>query len=150
MRLMKFFRTEDGSVLVLTSILLLAVVAALGLAIDVGNIRFTQRRLQSAADAAALAAALQVSNCGSQSCSSMQTAVKTAMSENGFTGATVTASCTGWGGSTGLVVVVNDPPCLQGSSDPNHGNTNYVEVVASEQVPTSPDPCLSRKHALSA
>ncbi len=136
MRLMKFFRTEDGSVLVLSSILLLAVIAALGLAIDVGNIRFTQRRLQSAADAAALAAALQVSNCGWQSCTSMQTAVKTAMTENGFAGATVTADCSGWGGSTGLVVVVNDPPCLQGPSDPNHGNTNYVEVVASEQVPT--------------
>ncbi len=136
MRRMKFFRTEDGSVLVLTSILLVAVVASLGLAIDVGNIRFTQRRMQSAADAAALAATLQVSACGGQVCTAMQTAAKTAMSENGFPGATVTSNCTGWAGGTGLNIVVNDPPCLQGTSDPNYGNSNYVEVVASEQVPT--------------
>ena len=137
MRLMKFFRTEDGSVLVLTSILLVAVVASLGLAIDVGNIRFTQRRMQSAADAAALAATLQVSNCGGTVCAAMQTAAKTAMSQNGFPGGTVTSGCTAWTGSgTGLNIIVNDPPCLQGSSDPNSGNSNYVEVVASEQVPT--------------
>src|SRR5690242_20371712 len=51
-------RSESGQAIVLTVCCLAAVCDFLGLAVDVGAIRATQRHLQSTADAAALAGAI--------------------------------------------------------------------------------------------
>jgi Flp pilus assembly protein TadG len=136
MRKLSRENAEQGSVLVFTALALLVIVAFVGLAIDVGNLRNTKRHLQSAVDAAALAAALEVSACkGTSACSAMQTAAQSALAENGFSGSTVMTDCSGTPGSA-LTVMVNNPPCIQGANDPNSGNASYVEVYASESVPT--------------
>ena len=50
-------------------------------------------------------------------------------------GSTLSANCPGSIGM-GLTLMVNNPPCYQGTSDPNTGKANYAEVVASENVQT--------------
>jgi len=136
MRLLCRGKSEEGSVLIFMALAMVVIVSFVGLAIDVGNLRNTKRRLQSAVDAAALAAALEVSACnGTNACSAMQTAAKSALSENGFPGSTVMTGCGATPGPS-LTIMVNNPPCIQGANDPNSGNTSYVEVYASESVPT--------------
>ena len=44
---------ESGSILVLTALCLVVVLAILGLAVDLGHVRYVKRNLQNAADAAA-------------------------------------------------------------------------------------------------
>jgi Flp pilus assembly protein TadG len=136
MRLKPLCISEEGSTLVLTSLGMLVIIAFVGLAIDVGNLRFAKRHLQAAADAAALAAALEVYSCqGTNACSAMQTAAQSSLTENGFSASTILSNCSGTAGS-GLTITINNPPCAQGSNDPNNGNTGYVEVIASEKQPT--------------
>src|ERR1700761_8561226 len=66
---------ERGSILAMTAFGLSLIIAAIGVAIDIGHIEFVRRSLQSAADAAALAAALEARTCGtSTNCSAMQAA----------------------------------------------------------------------------
>jgi Flp pilus assembly protein TadG len=108
-----------------------------GLAIDIGSLRYSKRHLQAAADAAAIAAALEVSSCqGAHNCSSIQTAAQSSLNENGFTGGAILTNCSGTAG-TGLTIMVNNPPCLQGAADPNSGKSGYVEVIATETQQTS-------------
>lgn len=136
MRLKPLCISEEGSTLVLTSLGMVVIIGFVGLAIDVGNLRFAKRHLQAAADAAALAAALEVYSCnGTNACSAMQTAAQSSLSENGFSASTILTNCSGTAGS-GLTITINNPPCAQGSIDPNSGNTGYVEVIASEKQPT--------------
>jgi Flp pilus assembly protein TadG len=132
------WKSEDGSTLVLTAIGMVAIIAFAGLAIDVGSLRYTRRHLQAAADAAAVAAALEATTCssGTTNCAAVQTAATTAMAENGFSGTTLLTNCSGPAG-TSLTIMVNGPPCYQGAVDPNSGNSSYVEVVASEAQPTN-------------
>ena len=133
----QFWKADEGSTLVLTSLGMVVILAFAGLAIDVGSLRFARRHLQAAADAAAIAAALEVSSCqGTNGCSSIQTAAQTSLNENGFAGSTVLTNCTGTPGS-GLTIMVNNPPCAQGTGDPNSGKTGYVEVVATATEQTS-------------
>ena len=33
-------------------------------------------------------------------------------------------------------MIINDVPCVMGTSDPNHSNTNMVEVVLTEPIST--------------
>jgi Flp pilus assembly protein TadG len=136
MRLKPLCISEEGSTLVLTSLGMVVIIAFVGLAIDVGNLRSVKRHLEAAADAAALAAALEATSCqGTNACSAMQTAAKSSMAENGFSVSTVLTNCSGTAGS-GLTITVNNPPCAQGANDPNSGKTSYVEVIASETQPT--------------
>jgi Flp pilus assembly protein TadG len=133
----RLVREESGQALVLAGLGMTVVVAFLAIAIDVGQLRYEQTKLQSAADAAAIAGALEISTCGSTyACTTMQTAVKQALTENGFSGSVAYTNC-GTPGS-GLTVAVNQGPCQLGStsSDPNYGNSNYVEVVVSYPQPT--------------
>jgi Flp pilus assembly protein TadG len=130
-------KDESGQALVLTGVGLMAIVAFLALAIDVGQLRYEQTKLQNAADAAAIAAALEMSTCGStHACTTMQTAAKQALVENGFSGATAYANCATPG--SGLTITINQGPCALGStsSDPNYGNSQYVEVVVTYPQPT--------------
>jgi hypothetical protein len=119
----------------LSAMSLVVIMGFLGLAIDVGHLLFVKRSLQKAADAAALAGAIEVRVCGlSPNCPAMQTAAQDAMSENGMTADTVLTNCSGSSG-TGVTLMVNNPSCFD-AGDPNTGKPNYVEAVASQTVPT--------------
>ncbi len=132
-RLKEGFRQESGQALVLTGLSMILVICFAGLAIDVGQLRYAQRQLQSAADAAAIAGALEISYCGTSNCAAMQNAAKTAVEENGYTVADLVTQCATSSGS-GLSLAVNNGPCAMGSTtkDPNYGNTSYVEAVVTK------------------
>ena len=136
---MKLFtpnENEEGSTLVITVLGMVAILGFAGLAIDVGSLRSAERRLQSAADAAAVAGALQISSCsGTDNCGAIRDAVTSAMTENGASPTTVLTDCAGSTGSA-VTVMVNNPPCVSGSADPNSGKSSFVEVVATSQEPT--------------
>lgn len=131
----RLLRRESGSVAVMVAVSLVVIFGMMGLAIDVGQLRLAKQQLQMAADAAALAGALELNACGGTAdCAAMETAAQDALTENGFTGSTAQASCVPSG--TGLAISVNNGPCAMGAADPHNGNTNYVEVVVSQMQPT--------------
>jgi Flp pilus assembly protein TadG len=124
---------DSGQVLVIAALCMVVLIGFLGMAVDIGFIRHEQHRLQTAADATALAAALEVRVCGgTPNCAAMQTAAEKAMEENGYSGATVITNCAT--PSTALTVMVNNPTCLI-NSDPNKARYNYVETQVSETAP---------------
>jgi Flp pilus assembly protein TadG len=128
-------RGDSGSAAVLVAISLVPIFGMMGLAIDVGQLRFAKQRLQMTADAAALAGALELNACGATAdCSALETAAQDALTENGFTGSTLQASCIPTG--IGLAISVNNGPCALGSQNPHNGNTSYVEAVVSQAQPT--------------
>jgi Flp pilus assembly protein TadG len=133
--LRRLARGDSGSAAVLVAISLVPIFGMMGLAIDVGQLRFAKQRLQMTADAAALAGALELGTCGATAdCSALETAAQNALTENGFTGSTLQASCIPSG--TGLAISVNNGPCALGSQNPHNGNTKYVEAVVSQSQPT--------------
>jgi hypothetical protein len=107
----------------------------LALAIDIGNLFCAQRQLQTFADAAAMAGALEASACGTPNCAVIQTAATTALTEGGSPAPTLFLQCAAASG-TGLLLTINNGPCALGASDPNNLNKNYVEAVVTEQEPT--------------
>lgn len=131
------FRDDSGQVLVVSALFMLVLIGFLGLAVDIGSVRYEQRRLQTAADATALAGALSVRVCGTTpNCAAMQSAVQNAMTENGYTGATLVTNCATSGAT--LSVMVNNPTCLTTNvvgSDPTKPRYNYVETQVSEITP---------------
>jgi Flp pilus assembly protein TadG len=134
--LRKYVRDESGQTAILTAVSLVAIISFLGLAIDLGNMRYQQRRLQAATDAAALAAGLEFRDCGTvNGCTAMQQATKNSAVENGYTGATFVQNC-GAMPTSGTGLMLNNPVCFTGASDPNAGNRNYVEVVMKKYQPT--------------
>jgi hypothetical protein len=108
----------------------------LAMAIDIGNLFYTQRQLQTLADSAAMAGALEISACAGKNnnCGAIQTAATTALTEGGSPAPTLFLQCATTSGS-GLLLTINNGPCAL-SGDPNRGNANYVEAVVSETVPT--------------
>lgn len=115
---------ERGSILVTTALCMLMFIAILGLAIDFGHFLLVKRNLQGAADAAALAAALEARSCnGTQVCTAMQSAAQGALQENGLAADTVITNCTGT--ASGVTLTLNNPPCAI-SGDPNSGKTTYA------------------------
>jgi Flp pilus assembly protein TadG len=130
-----FLRCESGSAAVMVALSLVVILGIMGLAIDVGQLRLTKQNLQMAADAAALAGALELNTCGSTpDCAAMEAAAKAALTENGFTASTVQTGCIPTG--TGLAITINNGPCALGTANPHNGNTSYVEVVVSQNQPT--------------
>ncbi len=133
---MKDFREDEGQVLVLTALSITVLLLMLALAIDAGQLYYTQRQLQTAADAAALAGALETSQCGATSnCTAMQAAAKAALAEKGINSPTFYTQCAATTG-TGTEITLNNGPCALGSSDPNYKNTSYVEAVVSRPQAT--------------
>jgi Flp pilus assembly protein TadG len=129
-------RGEDGNILVLAACGMTFLCGLMALGLDAGHVMFMQRQLQTMADAAALAGALEIGTCGgTANCTAMQTAAKSALTENGVSGVTLVTQCGGSGGS-GIVLMVNNGPCYAGASDPYSGNTDYVEAVMSQPVKT--------------
>jgi hypothetical protein len=111
------------AVVLVAAVLLLILLPIMGLGIDFGYFRYQEVQLQTAADAAAIAAAGELSYGVTCSCNAVQAAGQNASAANGF--------ASGAGGAT---VTVNNPP--QSSQDPNSGNANYVEVVITQNEPT--------------
>ena len=126
---------ERGSILLLTALSLTAFVALVGISVDIGHVLLEKRKLQAAADAAAMAGAIEVRLCGGvTNCQTMQSAVQSAVSENNINVSTTLTNCSGTAGS-GVTLTVNNPVC-EVSTDPNKGKGNYVEAVLSEPVNT--------------
>jgi hypothetical protein len=99
--------------MVLVALGMVVLIGVLGLAIDIGYYRYVRRELQTAADAAALAGAMDLSY------SDVTTAAQAASSENGFAN-----------GSSGVVVKVYNPP-----HDGPYASSNYptyVEAVVTQ------------------
>lgn len=133
---MRLLKEQSGQAVVLAAVSLAAILGMAGLAIDVGQLRYEKQRLQMAADAAALAGALELNACaGTADCSALQAAAQDALTENGFTVSSLQTNCAS-GGGTGLTLTVNNGPCALGAQDPHAGNTNFVEAVVSESEPT--------------
>jgi Flp pilus assembly protein TadG len=115
---------QAGQSLLLVAGCMFALLALLGLAIDVGYYRYFTRKMQTAADAAAIAGALQIPYGNGSPNFYVQTAALNAATENGFTG-----------GTNGVTVTVSNPP-----ADPPFNSTTYpmdVEVkITDNQLPT--------------
>lgn len=138
-RFERIFREESGQMVLLFAILLPVLLGFAAIAIDIGILRYQKEQLQSAADAAAIASTLEASYCGGSVCPMMEQAAKQSMAENGYNNVTlVTDQCSGTQGvsSTGITLALNNPPCALGSNDPNDGNPDSVETIASKQEPT--------------
>jgi len=115
---------EAGQALVLVAAALVFVlIPILGLGIDIGYFRSQETELQTAADAAAIAAAGELSYSATCSCAAVQVAGQNSAAANGFTN-----------DANGATVLVNNPPLS--SNDPNNGNSNFVEVVITQNEPT--------------
>jgi Flp pilus assembly protein TadG len=128
-------RNDSGQTLVVAALCMTVLIGFLGLAIDAGQLRYQKRQLQKAADAAALAGALELAYCGGTlNCASLRSATASALSENGFAGSTIRTQCAAGSGNA-LEVMINNPPCAL-SGDPNIGRGAYVEVVLSKPQPT--------------
>lgn len=131
MKIRNLYSDDSGQTIIVAALALVVVLGAIGMAVDVGHLRFVKHKLQKAADAAALAAGLEIRVCGSNiTCTTMQTAASNAIVENGMTVDNLRTNCAA-PPATGLTLTVNRPVCSQGSSDPNAGKNPYVEVVVS-------------------
>ena len=125
---------DAGQALVVVALGMVVLLGFLGLGLDLGYLRYMKRQMQKAADAAAIAGAVELTYCGSTSdCSALTTAAQDALTENGFTSSTLVTNC--GTSSNNLVITVNNPPCHLGASDPHHGDAHYVEVVVSQVEP---------------
>jgi hypothetical protein len=80
---LRLSRDDDGAVMVLVALMIVALIGLGALAVDVGNLAYTQRRLQAVTDMAALAGA-EVINCGGCATNS---AITTANAYSGIAGA---------------------------------------------------------------
>ncbi len=105
-------RQQSGQVLVLAAISMVVLVGFLALSVDVGLLWASRRQMQTAADAAAVAAAVAL-----RSGHSYHVAAQNTSSLNGFTD-----------GQNGVTVTPNNPP----QSGTYAGNSSYVEVVVKQ------------------
>jgi Putative Flp pilus-assembly TadE/G-like len=113
-----FARAESGAAAVYVAIVIPAFVGAGGLAVDVASWYSTQRTMQSGADAAAYAAALELARQGldqAPDLTAMQAAADDAASRNGV----------------GTTVTLNIPP-LSGLAA---GDAQAVEIIVTEPAP---------------
>jgi len=101
--------------MVVVGLTMVALMGAAGLAVDLGYLRYIQRRAQNAADSAAVAATAELLN------GDYVTAGKNDAAANGFTD-----------GSNNVTVAVNYPPTLGIYAN----QTNFVEVIVTQSVPT--------------
>jgi len=119
---MRFFpkrsRRRRGQIVLLSALTLPAAAAFLGLALDTGLVLETRRRVQSAADSAVMSATHELQR------GKPDLAVDAAFldaARNGFDDEAPQTS-----------VTVNHPP----AGGPRAGNTDFVEVIISENLPT--------------
>jgi Putative Flp pilus-assembly TadE/G-like len=108
-------KSEKGQAIVVMAFALVGLLAFMALAVDVGFLRYEKRLLQTAADAAAIAGAAELSY------GDVTSAADSDSAANGFTN-----------GSNGVTVAVNNPPL----SGPHVSDSNYVEAIVSRTAPT--------------
>ena len=111
-------RDESGQAMAMTAFGFGILLAFMALAVDTGILFHAKGKLQTAADAAAIAGALDYLYNGSTS--SAQTAARSASGDNGYTD-----------GAGGVTVTVNSPA----ASGPNAGTGGTVEAIVSKSVP---------------
>ena len=111
-------RSRRGFVVVTMLVSMVAVLAFLGLGIDVGYEEYVKTRMQTAADAAAVGAAQELRASGS---TNLVTAAKNDAAANGFTD-----------GANAVIITVNNPPATGYST----ADSTAVEVLISQNVPT--------------
>lgn len=116
---MKVRNNEDGQVLVITALSMTLLLAFLGFAIDVGLLFRAKRNAQIAADAAAVAAALDYQY--NTNVASAKAAGQAAATANGFTN-----------GVSGVTVTINPPP-LNG---PEANVAGYAEAIVTQSNST--------------
>jgi len=110
--------------LYLAAVGMLALMAFVGLGIDMGVMRYQKRLLQSAADAAAISAANNLAYVGASPADAAQNALPT----NGFPGASTLLQNEACPTSvSGLTVTVNNPP-----QSGQHTGSAYVEVCVAQ------------------
>jgi len=137
MEAMKMLRDESGNILIMTAVSFTLLLSFLAIAIDLGNLFYSQRQLQTMADAAAMAGALEAGACSSSTpnCAVITTAATSALTEGGYPSPTLFTQCAATSG-TGLLMTINNPPCALGATDPNNSDAHYVEAMVSYNQPT--------------
>src|SRR5580658_2652916 len=109
---------ETGQALVFVGLSLVVLTAVVGLAIDMGYLRYTKRRLQTAADSAAIAGASELNN------GNFFTAALNDSKSNGFEN-----------GVDGVAVTPTHPP-VDAAFNAKPNATTFVEVQVQQQAPT--------------
>lgn len=123
-------KDQRGSVMVMTAILMLGIVLAVGLCIDVARIYMVRTELQNAADAAALAAARELDS-GTGGIADAVTRANAIVNDYGFNRAVVNIS------SVEFAVNLDGPYWPQGSdTDANASNIRYVRVTTESAATT--------------
>jgi len=117
---MRFWEQESGQALVITAICVAILLGMAGMAVDIGLLYRARQNVRIAADAAAVAAAIDYLYKGSAS--SAQTAGQAASTANGFIN-----------GANGVTVTINVPP----ASGPDAGQSNFAEAIVKEPNPVS-------------
>jgi Flp pilus assembly protein TadG len=116
-------KSQGGQALILIALALPVLFGAVGLAFDIGFLEMMKRQAQTAADAGAIAGAVDLPY------GTMTTSARAATAVNGFTN-----------GVKGATVTVNNPPANgphAGSACAPAGQTcNYVEAIVSQPEPT--------------
>jgi hypothetical protein len=123
---MPSLKEETGQTLVLVALGMTVLMGFVALAVDIGVMFHARRNMQIAADAGAVAAALDYKY--NTSVASAETAGCAAVAANGVSGTCSTGSCTG---VTTTTICVNLPP-IHGY----HESTGYAEVIVNKPVPT--------------
>jgi hypothetical protein len=119
---MRLWKEESGQALVLVLLSMSMLLAFVALAVDVGSLFRARRNVQIAADAAAVAAALDYKYNGyNGSTTSSYAAARAAATANGYRD-----------GAGGVVVTPTIPP----ADGPNAGSTGFAEVTVVAPNPT--------------
>ncbi|MEP6539914.1 MAG: pilus assembly protein TadG-related protein, partial [Bryobacteraceae bacterium] len=111
--------SRKGSVLIMGTLTMTVLFGFMGLALDMSYMYFHKRRMQTAADAGAIAGAQEILRGNANSA-----IVASAKNDTALDGFTDTAS--------GVTVTVNNPPV----NGPSAGNAGFVEVIVSQAQPT--------------
>jgi hypothetical protein len=132
-------KTQSGQALVLAAVALVALVGVMGLAVDMGVLRYDKRLQQTAADAAALAGATNLHNSSDTTSTGaggpgVVTGGIAAAKANGYadTSTYCSANCPASGSVGHVTVAVNNPP----ANGPHAGDDHYVEAIVYDVQPT--------------
>lgn len=120
-----YWRQTQGAVAPIVALFTVLLVGISGFAIDIGHMMWVQRQLQSAADAAALAGAVQVVDSPSTAIALANSFSATGGDKNAFLKSTVTTSAV-----VKCYTSVTFPACTGGGT-----NYNAIQVTESTDVP---------------
>jgi hypothetical protein len=118
-------RRQSGNVLVLATLSMFVLFGFMGLVLDMGYMYFHKRRMQTAADAAAIGGAQELLLSSSVTNATIVSAGRKDSQLNGFTNATTVD-----GGA--ITVDINSPP----TSGTKAGQSGFVEAIVTQPQPT--------------